>query len=127
MADLPEAGHVAVNFYIERRIRQHQVGALAFEQPGVIAVAASIPTQQAVRAKDPKIALSGNRSCNNRRKIVFRTRTDRLFLGGLVQDDIDLAQRKTGDLDIVELQVIERLILDRESQFDFLKKTKRCP
>src|SRR5258706_11122894 len=101
MADLPEAGHVAVNFYIERRIRQHQVGALAFEQPGVIAVAASIPTQQAVRAEDPKIALSGNRSRSDRWQIIFGPRAVRLFLGGLVQDDIDLAQRKTGDLDIV--------------------------
>jgi hypothetical protein len=41
--------------------------------------------------------------------MIFRTRADRLLLGRLVQDGIDLAQRKTGDLDVVELQVIARM------------------
>jgi hypothetical protein len=67
-----------------------------------------------VRAQNPKIALSRNRRRNGGRKIVFRTRSDRLLLGSLVQDGVDLAQRKTGDLDVVELQVIKTLILDRE-------------
>jgi hypothetical protein len=43
-----------------------------------------------VRVKDPEIALSQHRCRNHRRKKIFRTRFDRFFLGGLVQDRIDL-------------------------------------
>ena len=82
----------------------------AFEQPGVIAVGPGVPAQQPVRAKDPEIALSRNRRCNHGRKKVFRTRFDRLFLGRFVQDRIDLAQRKAGDLDVVELQIMKTLV-----------------
>ena len=67
-----------------------------------------------VRAKDPEVALSRDRCRNHRRQLIFRTRADRLLLGRVVQDDIDLAQRKTGDLDVVELQVMKTLILDRQ-------------
>ena len=47
--------------------------------------------------------------------MVFRTRFDRLLLGRLVQDRIDLAQRKAGDFDVVELQVMQTLVFDREN------------
>ena len=55
-----------------------------------------------MRAKDPKIALARNRRRNDGWKIIFRTRTDRLFLGRFVQDDIDLAQRMAGDSDVIK-------------------------
>src|SRR5713226_1117125 len=115
VADLAEAGDIAVDPYVKGAVSYNQIGALPIEQPRVICIDASVPTEQAVRAKDPKIALSRNRRRNNRWKMVFRTRTDRLFLGRLVHDDIDLAQRKTGDLDIVELQVVKTLIFDRKN------------
>ena len=47
--------------------------------------------------------------------MIFRTGFVRLLLGSLVQDGIDLAQRKAGDLDILELQLLERLVFDREN------------
>jgi hypothetical protein len=67
-----------------------------------------------MRAEDPEVAFSRNRCRNNRWDIILRTRPDRLLLRRLVQDRVDLAQRKTGDLDVVELQVIKTLIFDRK-------------
>jgi hypothetical protein len=87
---------------------------LAFKQPGVVAIGAGVPAQEAVGPKDPEIALSRNRCRNEGRKMILRTRFDRLLLGRLVQDDVDLAQREAGDFDVIEMQVMKTLILDRE-------------
>jgi hypothetical protein len=105
MADLAEAGDIAVNPDIEGGIGQDQIDGLISEQAGVIAVGAGVPAQQAVRAQDPEVALSRDGRCNQGRKKVFRTRFDRPLFGCFVQDRIDLAQRKAGDFDVVELQV----------------------
>jgi hypothetical protein len=43
VADLAEAGHIAVDADVERGIGQHQVGTLALEQPGVIAIGSGVP------------------------------------------------------------------------------------
>jgi hypothetical protein len=64
-----------------------------------------------MRAKDPEVALSRDRRHNHGRKQVFRTGFDRLLLGGVVQDRIDLAQRKPGDFNVVELQIKKPLVL----------------
>ena len=114
MTDLAEAGHIAVNADIEGWVGQDQIGSLAFEQPGVIFVGAGVPAQQPVRAKDPEIALSRNRRRNDSRNMIFRTGFDRLLLGRIVKDRIDLAQRKAGHLQVVELQIMKTMILDRE-------------
>ncbi len=47
--------------------------------------------------------------------MIFRTGFVRLLLGSLVQDRIDFAQRKAGDLDVVELQLLQPLVFDREN------------
>ena len=67
-----------------------------------------------MRTQNPKIALSRDRRRNDRRHIIFRTWSNRRLLGCLIQDRVDLSERETGDLQILELQVQQTLIFDRE-------------
>src|SRR5437870_11647116 len=101
VTDLAETGDVAVDADVERRIRKDQVGTLAVKQPGVSFVGAGVPEQEAVRAQNPKIALSRNRRRNERWQSIFGTRLIRLLIGRLVQVNIYLAQLKAGILAIV--------------------------
>ena len=66
-----------------------------------------------MRTQNPNIALSRDRRRNDRRHIIFR-RSNRRLLGCLIQDRVDLSERETGDLQILELQVQQTLIFDRE-------------
>jgi hypothetical protein len=114
MTDLAKPGHVAVHANIIRYVGQNYIRGLAVKQAGVVCFAAGVPAQKPVRAKHPEIAPSRNRCLNDRRNVIFRAGLDRLLLGRLVQNRIDLAQREAGDFDVVELQVMQTLVFDRE-------------
>jgi hypothetical protein len=95
-------------------VREHQIGTLTLEQSGIIVLIARVATEEAMRTQNPNIALSRDRRRNDRRHIIFRTWSNRRLLGCLIQDRVDLSERETGDLQILELQVQQTLIFDRE-------------
>ncbi len=100
---------------VEGRIRQNHVGLLLFEQSLIVGWIPRIATKQAMGAKNPKIAGSGDNILRNPDgNVVIGTGLLRALFGSFVKNHVNLAERETGDFNVIELHVLKKLQLDRQ-------------
>src|SRR3954471_11989349 len=92
-----EPTDVAVDPHVVRRIGKDQVGLLVSEEELVIADGSSVATKQAMPTESPQVAMARDRKGRELGHQVCRCNLLGLALACLVQREIDLCQRETGE------------------------------
>ena len=116
MADAPEPADMAIDGDVVGRVGEDEIGAGAVQEMLEAQALTRVPTQQPMPAEEPDIATPGDSfaGLDQGRDLVL-TSVLRIRRGfpRLLQQNVDLGQRKTGNLDI-KLKVDQPLQFDRQ-------------
>src|SRR5450759_2171641 len=110
MLDLSPSGYVAINRNVEGRIGQYDIGRLGSEQPLIVGTNSRVATKQPMISKHPEITLLRSACLGDfRRSFIFGAGLFRSLLRGVIQDQVNFAEREASNLDLIKLHVLKEL------------------
>ena len=115
MANTTQAANVTINGHVARRVSKNQVDTFISKKRLVRAFVAGVSAEDSMTPGSPNIAAAGDGCVRDNRNFILGAieRFVRITLRRFFQDDLDLAQGKTGRLDF-EAKVDETLEFNSE-------------
>src|SRR6476646_8082744 len=101
MLDLAQSGDMAIDRNVKGRIAHYHIGHLSSKQPLIVKTNARIATKHSMVSKHPEVTLLGNQSFSGfSRTFILRAGLLRTLFGSLIKDQINFAERETGDFKV---------------------------